>query len=153
LKLGKVLNLYIAPIGNSSIRESRDSVDLKANYGVVDDKFANKNLEKSVMIVGIKPYNIAKSENIKLPSCALGENILLNFDPHTLNIGTKLSIGSAVIKITEHCSICDHLIKYGKSLPKLIVKHRGVYCKVIKSGIITNNDTVEAIEWDNYFYF
>jgi len=153
LKLGKVLNLYIAPVGTSGVRESKDSIDLKAGYGIVDDKFANKELEKSVMIVGAKPYDMAKSENIELPDCALGENILLNFDPHTLNIGTKLSIGNAVIEITEHCTLCKHLTKYSKNLPKLIVKHRGVYCKVIKDGIIKNNDTVEVIEWDDSFYF
>jgi len=146
LRKGKVLNLYIAPVGTSGIRESKEELELKADYGIINDKFANKVLEKSVMIVGTKPYDMAKSENIELPTCSLGENILLDFDPHTLKFGTKLSIGTAIIEITEHCTLCKHLAKYGKNLPKLIVKHRGVYCKVIKDGIIKNNDTVEVIE-------
>ena len=145
MKLGKVLNLYIAPVGTSGLRKEKESINLKENYGIADDKFANKELEKSVMIVGTKPYNIAKSENIELPNCALGENILLDFDPHTLKIGTKLSIGNAIIEITEQCTLCNHLTKYSKNLPKLIVKHRGVYCKILKDGIIKNNDSVEVI--------
>ena len=158
--LAKALNLYIAPIGTSGVRESRNTIDLKENFGVVDDKFAGnpKKIDRSVMIVGTIPYNIAKEAGIVLPEVALGENILLNFDPHTLEVGTQLLIGEAILEITAACTLCSHLKQYHKDLPKLILKHRGVYCKVIKNGIINKNDAVTLIKekeiaWEDTFYY
>ena len=144
--VGSVLELYIAPEGTSGVREEQSSLNLKESYGINGDKFANKELRKSVMIVGTKPYNMAKDKDITLPKAALGENILLDFDPHTLNIGDRLLIGNAVIEITEACTLCKHLTKYDNSLPKLIVKHRGIYCKIVKSGSISKGDKVELLE-------
>jgi len=144
--IGEVLNLFIAPVNTSGIREQRDFLELSLN-GIKDDKFANKKLEQSVMIVGLKPYNMAKeSLDINLPTAALGENILLDFDPHTLPIGTWLEIGSAIIEITQNCTLCKHLTKYHKKLPKLILKHRGVYCKIVKEGVVTKNSSVKVLD-------
>ena len=156
--LGKVLKLYIAPPKSSGVRLEQKSLQLKEGSGIVGDKFANKDLEKTVMIVGLKPYNMAKEINIDLPESALGENILLNFDPHTLNIGDKIEIGETILEITQNCTLCKHLSKYSSKLPKLIVKHRGVYCKILKGGQITNNDSVnlikqEEIAWEELFYY
>jgi len=144
--LGKVLNLYIAPPKTSGVREKKNYLELIENSGIVGDKFANKDLEKTVMIVGLKPYIMAKEKNIDLPDSALGENILLNFDPHSLSVGSQLAVGEAILEITQNCTLCKHLSKYSAKLPKLIVKHRGVYCKVIKGGIIRCNDKVELIK-------
>ena len=147
MTLGKALNLYIAPINTSGIRESKETLELKESFGVVDDKFAgnSKKIDRSVMIVGDKPDSMAKDAEIKLPTAALGENILLSFDPHELPISTKLLIGSAIIEITARCTLCSHLTQYHEDLPKLILKHRGIYCKVIKSGIINKNDKVSIV--------
>jgi len=142
VKIGKVEKLYIAPVGTSGIRESKNSLNLVENYGIKDDKFANKSIDKSVMIVGAKPYIMAKEKSINIPSAALGENILLSFDPHTLSVGTILTIGSVQIEITEACTLCKHLSKYSPKLPKLILKHRGVYCKIVKGGVINIDDSV-----------
>ena len=148
MTLGNALNLYIAPIGTSGIRESRNTIELKENFGVIDDKFAGnpKKIDRSVMIVGTAPYTMAKEAGIELPEVALGENILLNFDPHTLDIGTQLAIGDAMLEITSACTLCSHLTQYHKDLPKLILKHRGIYCRIIKSGIISKNDTVTLLK-------
>ena len=143
--LGRVLKLYIAPPKTSGVREQKSSLELNSG-GIVGDKFANKDLEKSVMIVGLKPYDMAKSSGIDLPSSALGENILLSFDPHELNIGDRLAVGETILEITQNCTLCKHLSKYSAKLPKLIVKHRGVYCKVVQGGIIEQNDAVELIK-------
>jgi len=141
----KVLKQYIAPIGTSGVRKECTSIYLQEGYGIKNDKFAGKKLEQSVMIVGTKPYIMAKENSIDMPETALGENILLNFDPHELEIGTQLAIGSAIIEITQSCTLCKHLLKYDKKLPKLILNHRGIYCKIVKSGIIQADDKVEII--------
>jgi MOSC domain-containing protein YiiM len=147
LRVGKVLKLFIAPKGTSGVRLEQDNLTLIKDYGVKGDKFAaSKDSNRVVMIVGTKPYQMAKDNAIELPTSALGENILLDFDPHTLNSGDRLKIGTAVIEITKSCTLCKHLTKYSPKLPKLILKHRGVYCRVIESGEINSKDDVFLID-------
>jgi len=143
--IGKVLSLYVAPPKTSGVREQKEKIVIK-NGGIVGDKFAKK-LEQSVMIVGQKPYIKAKENlNINLPNAALGENILLSFNPHELKEGSILEIGGAVLQITQACTLCKHLTKYHNKLPKLILKSRGIYCKVLQDGIIKVGDSVKILE-------
>ena len=144
-ELGEVLSTYIAPVGTSGIRHKREFIELKEGYGILDDKFAKSNLDKSVMIVGSYAYSLAHNNSIELPKGALGENILLNFDPHILKIGDRLLIRDVVLEVTEPCTLCSHLTKYSSKLPKLILNHRGIYCKIIRSGKVFIGDKVEII--------
>lgn len=139
-KLGDIVELFSAPEGfKGSVRPKVEKLELIKDHGIKDDKFAGKDLDKTVMIVGTRAYDIADENGIQMQFGTLGENILFDFDPHELNIGDKIVLGEAQIQITENCSICSHLGVIRKDLPKLVKDHRGVYCKIIKSGIVDKN--------------
>lgn len=136
----KVLETFSATKeAHGFIRPKVKELNLIENFGIENDKFAGKKLEQTVMIVGLKSYEIARQQNINLEFGSLGENILLDFDPHDFEIGTNLIIGDAIIEITQVCSVCSHLSVFDKTLPQLLKAHRGVYCKIIKSGFIHKN--------------
>ena len=120
------------------------SLECIKNHGIKDDKFAGKKLHRSVMMIGTIAYDIAKQNTIELQLGSLGENILLDFDPHTLEIGSQLQIGEAILEITDVCTTCSHLSLHGENLPELLNGHRGVYATIIQSGIIKNGDSVNA---------
>lgn len=144
--INKVLEIFSAPKGaNGGIRPKVQKLTLVENHGIIGDKFADKDLEKTVMIVGINSYKLAESNEISMNYGSLGENILLNFDPHILPIGTVLKINEAKIEITQKCTICSHLAEFGKILPELLKDCRGLYCKVINDGEITKNSIVDII--------
>jgi len=125
-----------------TVRPCVKHLDLIEGHGIKDDKFAGKNIERSVMIVGSIAYAIAQQNGIHLEQGSLGENILLNFDPHTLSQGEMIQIGNATLQITEKCSICTHLSAFDAKLPTLIQEHRGIYCKIIQSGMVTKASNV-----------
>jgi len=136
--LGKVLDTFSATKGSSGLpRPQVEKLVLKEGYGIENDKFAGDELHKTVMIIGKKSYDMAKEEGIELQKGSYGENILFDFDPHTLQVGDRLQIANALIEITEKCTLCNHLSIFGARLPKLIKNHRGLYCKIIKGGEIT----------------
>jgi len=140
---GKVLGVFSADINSKGLpRPVAQKLVLKEGYGIEGDKFAGNKLDKTVMIIGKKSYDMASDIGIELVGGSYGENILLDIDPHELNIGDRLQIGKSVIELSEKCSICDHLAVFGSKLPKLIKKRRGLYCKIIKSGIIEVDSTL-----------
>jgi len=145
-KLGVVLETFSAIKGSSGLpRPVVERLVLKENHGIENDKFAGDELHKTVMIIGLKSYKMAKEKEIVLEFGSYGENVLFDFDPHLLDIGDKLQVGDSIIEITEKCTLCNHLSVFSPKLPKLIKNHRGLYCKIIKSGIITKNSTVSKV--------
>lgn len=142
-KLGNVVDTFSAPKGfKGSVRPKVEKLEMIKDHGIKDDKFAAKDIERSVMIVGTIAYDIAKENNIELEHGSLGENILMDFDPHTLDVGDTIQIQDVKLQLTEECSVCSHLGVHDKRLPKLVAKHRGVYCKILDDGIIKKGQEI-----------
>ncbi|QKF72948.1 MOSC domain-containing protein [Aliarcobacter faecis] len=142
--IGRVIEIFSATKDSSGLpRPKVENLNLIEDYGIEFDKFAGKKLDQTVMIVGLKSYEIAKYSGIELVFGSLGENILLDFDPHNFEVGTIFKIGNALIQTTQICTVCNHLNVFAEELPNLLKGHRGVYCKILKSGMIEKNMKVE----------
>jgi MOSC domain-containing protein YiiM len=142
-KLGIVKGVFSADINHKGMpRPQKDEIELIFEHGIKDDKFAGKNLDQTVMIIGLHTYDIAKQNGIDLEYGSFGENILLDFDPHTLDENTTLFINGAEVELTYNCSICKHLKVFDSKLPNLVKDIRGVYFKVNKSGTVHENTPV-----------
>lgn len=145
IELGKVLKTFSATNESSGLpRPIVSKLNLIIDYGIENDKFAGKKLDQTVMIVGLKSYEIAKQNNIDLEIGCLGENILLDFDPHDFEVGKQLFIEETILEITQICTVCSHLSLFDNNLPTLLKGHRGLYCRIIKSGIIKENMIVKG---------
>ena len=142
--LGNILEVFSATKDSSGLpRPKVESLNLIEEYGIEFDKFAGKKLDQTVMIVGLESYKIAKNSGIDLVFGSLGENILLDFDPHSFEVGTVFKIGDTQIQTTQICTVCNHLNVFASELPALLKGHRGVYCKILKSGLIQKDMKVE----------
>lgn len=145
-KVNKVIEIFSAKKGQSGLPRPRvDKLELIENFGIKDDKFAGKDIDRTIMVVGKIAYDIAYTKDINLKLGSLGENILLDFNPHEFKLGTRFKIGKTIIEITENCTICNHLAKFDNNLPKLVENCRGIYCKIICGGEIKKGSTVEII--------
>ena len=145
IELGKVLKTFSATNESSGLpRPIVSKLNLIVDYGIENDKFAGKKLDQTVMIVGLKSYEIAKQNNIDLEIGCLCENILLDFDPHDFEVGKQLFIEETILEITQICTVCSHLSLFDNNLPTLLKGHRGLYCRIIKSGIIKENMIVKG---------
>ena len=66
----------------------------------------------------------------------------MDFDPHEYKIGSIFEIQGVKLEITQNCTICNHLAVFGKQLPILVKDHRGLYCKILTSGIIEKENLI-----------
>ncbi len=135
--IGKVIEIFSADKNSSGLpRPIVKELETIKGFGIKNDKFAGKDEEKSVMVVGLKAYDISKENGIDLEFGSFGENILFDFDPHEYKVGTILRVGEVELEITQACTICNHLAVFGKELPFLVKHHRGLYCRVLNDGKI-----------------
>ncbi len=141
--VGKVVKLFISKQGSQE-RTDKEMLEFDSR-GVLEDKFYNKNIQRSVLLTSQDSYNLIRDNNIDVKYGILGENLLLDFNPYNLDIGTQLKIGEVILEISQACTICDHLSAIDKNLPSLLKKDRGIFSKVIKSGVVKNDDKIYLV--------
>jgi MOSC domain-containing protein YiiM len=136
---GTIKELYFSVKGLG--RENPTQLDVDKD-GVCLDKFYTKNINRSVLIASQDSYDLAKKNNIDVESGGLGENILIDINPYSLAVGSKVYVGEVILEITQHCTICKSLSKIDESLPEILKCDRGVFSKCIKSGTVRKGDSV-----------
>ncbi len=136
--IGKVLELFVSVKGDSK-RIAKTVIELDQD-GIVGDKFYAKDRERSVLLTTIESYSMALANNIHMSYGSLGENILIDYNPYSLPLGTKIQMGEVILEITQNCTICNHLSSIDKTLPKLLKDDRGIFVKVVEAGFIEKGD-------------
>jgi len=144
-QVGKILELFYS---TSDGRVNTTTLTLD-NKGIVEDKYYDKDIERSVLIASTDSYELALSHGINAPYSTLGENILTDYNPYDLQAGTRLSIGELILEISQHCTLCNSLSKIDKRLPNVLQDDRGIFAKVIKSGLITKGDNIYLLNNKN----
>lgn len=141
--VGKVLELFISikDENGETITIPQDALDLDAG-GVLKDKFHSKDPGRSILLSSIDSYTLAQENEIEMSYGALGENILMDFNPYKLNVGDRLNIGDVTVEITQECTLCKGLSKVNSKAPKLLKEHRGIFAKTVTPGTVKRGDTV-----------
>jgi MOSC domain-containing protein YiiM len=142
--LGKITNLFISKKGFiNRIKQNELVVDTN---GVLSDKYYGSGTARSVLITSLNSYELANNNEINILFGQLGENLLVDFDLNVLKPGVLLKSGEVILEITQKCTICNSLSKIDEKLPKLLESDRGVFAKVVKSGTIKENNTLNLID-------
>ena len=141
-KVGKVSSLFYSPPAG---RTTVTSFDLDSK-GIVSDKHYNKSIDRSVLITSLESYTLAITHGINVSYGALGENILIDYNPYHLTAGTKLKIGKVTLEISQPCTLCKSLTNIDSKLPKLLKDDRGIFAQVIESGSINEDDEIYLLD-------
>ena len=143
-KVGIVHALFISQ-KEIAVPITKEYIDVDLQ-GILDDKHYGSTPERTVLITSLESYALAQNElGVKMPYGYLGENLLIDYNPYYLELGTQLRVGSAILEITQNCTLCNHLAALDKRIPKLLRKDRGIFAKVVQEGQIKIDDPVYLI--------
>ncbi|MEN8304644.1 MAG: MOSC domain-containing protein [Campylobacterota bacterium] len=141
-KTGKIISLFY-----STLNARTPTTELKLDdQGILKDKHYGKNVERSVLLTSLDSYKLVSSHGIDVDHGALGENLLIDYNPYRLSTGTRLKIGTVILEISIHCTLCKSLTKVDAKLPKLLKEDRGIFAKVVESGVIKENDNIYLLD-------
>ncbi|MDM5272450.1 MOSC domain-containing protein [Sulfurovum sp. zt1-1] len=139
-KVGKVIALFISTFDSKEpIARNELQVDEK---GILLDKHYDKDIDRSILVTSLDSYMLVEREGIEIEYSALGENLLINYNPYKLPVGSQLQIGSAIVEISQDCTMCGHLSAIDPRVPKLLKNDRGIFVKVVKQGWIKEKDEI-----------
>jgi len=139
----RVLSLH-AGQGPGLPKAGVEELRLVAGYGAVGDRHAGGDPERAVLVAGVGSYRRAREAGIELPYGALGENLLLDLDPHAW-VGRRLEAGGALLELVAPCPVCAALTHLDPRLPRLLYRGRGVYARVLRGGVVRRADLVRVL--------
>lgn len=139
--VGKIQKLFISQ-KKTKTRVSKKNIFVDFQ-GIQEDKFYNKNIDRSILLSSIYAYELMNKQKINATHGELGENILVDFNPYDLEKGTQLLIGDVILEITIECTICNGLNKIDDKVPQLLKNSRGIFARVVQGGTIQINDTIQ----------
>jgi len=141
--VGKVLQLFISVKDADGLTKTLEQTEITLDKnGVINDKFYSKDPMRSILISSLESYTLAQENNIDMPFGSLGENILMDFNPYSFQVGDQLKIGDVTLEITQNCTLCKGLSKVDSKAPKLLKNHRGIFAKTVTSGSVKIADKV-----------
>ncbi|MBU1097517.1 MAG: MOSC domain-containing protein [Ignavibacteriae bacterium HGW-Ignavibacteriae-2] len=124
-----------------------ETASLIENYGIDGDAHAGK-WHRQVSFLAVE--SIEKMRNAGLPDIrpgAFAENITTEFiNVPELKIGTRVQIGSdAELEITQIGKECHSRCAIFYTVGDCVMPREGIFAKVIKSGEIKINDSINVI--------
>ena len=137
------LDVEVGLVGDTwNVRESRSTPD------------GSPNPEAQVTIINSRALDLMAQSEDRWPLS--GDQLVIDIDMSTENLppGTRLSIGSAVIEISEkpHTGCVKFADRFGKAALRFVstplameMRLRGVNTRVVQSGTIRPGDTVTKI--------
>ncbi|WP_022798993.1 MOSC domain-containing protein [Thermus islandicus] len=139
--MSRVVSLHLGK-GHGLPKPQVEALELLAGFGALGDRHAGKDPDRALLVAGLPAYEKAKGAGLSLPYGALGENLLLDLDPHALPPGARLRVGEALLELTQVCTVCQSLSRLDLRLPKLLYGGRGVYARVLQGGRVRVGDPV-----------
>jgi MOSC domain-containing protein YiiM len=142
------------------VHETPESAELTPAGGLVGDRWADRRPGSDPDgQTAITLMNVAVAELVnggRLPLDAPGDNLLVDLDlsEEALPAGTRLAIGSAVLRVSEtpHTGCSTFSSKFGLDALKWTLtplgranRLRGVNCSVVQAGTVRVGDRIEVL--------
>ena len=145
---GKVVAVCRAPakgmqkadIGEALLVEGK-GMEGDAHFGFQHRQVSLLNAEEAAKIrekvPGLKPGDFA-------------ENLLVEgFDLSKLKLGDRLQAGEALLEVTQIGKECHSRCAIYEAAGDCIMPRLGIFCRVIRGGIVRSGDTIEPNEKSN----
>jgi MOSC domain-containing protein YiiM len=139
---GKIVAVCRAPakgmqkndVGSGLLVEGK-GLEGDAHFGFQHRQVSLLNAEEAARIrekvPGLKPGDFA-------------ENLLVEgFDLSKLGLGDRLSVGSALLEVTQIGKECHSRCAIYEAAGDCIMPRLGIFCRVVKGGNVSGGDTVE----------
>ncbi len=130
--------------------EVKQSVEVLANKGILQDRYFNEINEKDTQIT------LIESENVEYINKSIGTNFLdIDFRRNIITkgiklnqlVGKKIKVGSVTMKVHRLCDPCKYLqdLLKQKNLVKTLLNKGGLRCELLTDGKISINDNIEVL--------
>lgn len=142
---GIVLSINISE--KKSVRKKPvDSAVLIEDKGLEGDAHAEGGI-RQVSLLAHESIEKMRKMGLDVQAGDFAENITTQgINLLDLPIGKRLRIGEVILEVTQHGKICHTKCNIYKTVGDCVMPKEGIFCKIIKGGIIKKGQSIEVIE-------
>ncbi len=150
--MGIVLKICISEKSGNAMLDI-DNIQVKANKGIINDRYFKEENDKDLQITLIESENIDyfnQKSNTKINYIEFRRNIITKGIELNNLIGKYILLGSVKVKAQRLCDPCKYLqdkLKEKNSIKNLsnLYNRGGLRCEILSSGPISVQDKIEVI--------
>lgn len=121
-------------------------IELKINHGIVSDAHAG-DWHRQVSLLSVESVDKMRTDTLNFGPGDFAENILTKgLELYTLPVGTLLSVGETILKITQIGKKCHNDCEIKKLVGTCVMPTEGIFAKVIKEGRVYPHDSIKVLE-------
>ncbi len=140
-KTGQILAICISEQKGTKKRQVEEA-KLVADWGIEGDAHAGK-WHRQVSLLPVEAIRAFKEKGAAVSFGDFGENLVVaGFDLKSLPVGTRFSIGEAVLVMTQIGKECHSHCAIYQTMGDCIMPREGVFTRVVKGGILRKGDQV-----------
>lgn len=114
------------------------SVTLRADHGIEGDVHAG-DWHRQVSLLAEEDVDVMRQKGVELEFGDFAENITTKgIDLAALPVGSRLSIGEAVLEVTQIGKECHRGCAIMQQVGDCIMPRRGVFARVVKGGMVSS---------------
>ena len=123
-----------------------DSAEVLKDHGLKDDAHAG-DWHRQVSLLGLESIRKIQVKGLDVSAGDFAENITTRGVPlASLPLGTRLRIGSAVLKVTQIGKECHNRCAIYYKAGDCIMPREGVFARVLHGGRVACGDTIAEIK-------
>ena len=142
IQVGNVIEMFYST-SNGRVNTTALALDSK---GVLEDKYYNKDTDRSVLIASLDSYKLAQNSGIDIAYSALGENLLIDYNHYHLKPGSRIKIGDLILEISQKCTLCKSLAKVDDALTKHLKTNRDILATLINNVTIHTKEKIYLLK-------
>lgn len=122
-----------------------ESVDLKENHGIVGDAHAGE-WHRQVSLLAIESIEKMQRLGLAVDSGDFAENVTTRgIDLPSLPLGARLSLGEALIEVTQIGKECHNRCAIYKMAGDCVMPREGIFAKVTRGGTVRPGDALVVL--------
>jgi MOSC domain-containing protein YiiM len=145
MKMGKVIAVCTSTAKGTQ-KVNVHEAEFKADWGIEGDAHAGK-WHRQVSLLSYEKIEEFRARGAEVEFGAFGENIVVSgYDFKKLPIGTRFLCGDVELELTQIGKECHSGCEIYKKMGDCIMPREGVFCRVLKGGVIREGDAFEKEE-------
>ena len=144
--MAKVLAICISEVRGVQ-KHPVPEAELREGHGIVGDAHAG-NWHRQVSLLSQESVDTLQEKiTMRLKPGDFAENILLEgLSVHTLPVGARLKIGTAVCEVTQIGKTCHQDCPIRQAAGDCVMPREGIFVKVLQSGHVKPGDEVTLLD-------
>lgn len=132
--------------GKGERKRPTESVMLEKNWGIVGDGHAG-HWHRQVSLLAQESIDTMRAKGLDVGPGAFAENITTGgLDLPALPIGTTLTVGGALLEVTQIGKVCHDRCAIYKQAGDCVMPREGIFARVLRGGRVDPGDVIVVVD-------